>query len=56
MPFIVTRCVREVERRGMAELGIYRVSGMTSDINRLKKSFETSEYSGCVPIHMSNGN
>jgi breakpoint cluster region protein len=41
----VTACVREVERRGMAEVGIYRVSGSASDLGRLKKSFETSECS-----------
>jgi hypothetical protein len=45
IPFIVTACVREVERRGMAEVGIYRVSGSASDLGRLKKSFETSECS-----------
>jgi hypothetical protein len=28
----------------MAEVGIYRVSGSASDLGRLKKSFETSEY------------
>ncbi|KAF2368908.1 Dbl (DH) domain [Trinorchestia longiramus] len=44
VPFVVTRCVREVERRGVGELGIYRVSGMSSDITRLKKSFETNPY------------
>ncbi|KAA0186753.1 hypothetical protein HAZT_HAZT009770 [Hyalella azteca] len=44
VPFVVTRCVREVERRGIGELGIYRVSGMSSDITRLKKSFETNPY------------
>jgi len=45
IPFIVTACVREAERRGMAEVGIYRVSGSASDLGRLKKSFETSECS-----------
>lgn len=44
IPFIVTACVREVERRGMAEVGIYRVSGSASDLGRLKKSFETNLY------------
>lgn len=43
VPFIVTRCVREVERRGMQEVGIYRVSGLASDITKLKKSFESSK-------------
>ncbi|CAH1185275.1 unnamed protein product [Phyllotreta striolata] len=44
VPFIVTACIREVERRGMAEVGIYRVSGSSSDISKLKKSFETNSY------------
>ncbi|XP_049791819.1 active breakpoint cluster region-related protein [Schistocerca nitens] len=44
VPFIMTSCVREVERRGMNEVGIYRVSGSASDLNKLKKSFETNSY------------
>ncbi|KAF4527893.1 hypothetical protein B566_EDAN011284 [Ephemera danica] len=44
VPFIITSCVREVERRGMNEIGIYRVSGSASDLTRLKKSFETNSY------------
>lgn len=45
IPFIITACVREVERRGMVEVGIYRVSGSASDLARLKKAFETSKKS-----------
>ncbi|CAH0691920.1 unnamed protein product [Spodoptera exigua] len=44
IPFIISACVREVERRGIHEVGIYRVSGSASDLNRLKKSFETNAY------------
>lgn len=44
IPFIISACVREVERRGIHEVGVYRVSGSASDLNRLKKSFETSTY------------
>lgn len=43
IPFIISACIREVERRGMSEVGIYRVSGSASDLARLKKSFESSE-------------
>ncbi|XP_055712401.1 active breakpoint cluster region-related protein isoform X2 [Phlebotomus papatasi] len=43
-PFIISACIREVERRGMSEVGIYRVSGSASDLTRLKKSFETNPY------------
>lgn len=39
----MSACIREVERRGMPEVGIYRVSGSASDLTRLKKAFETSE-------------
>lgn len=44
IPFIITSCVREVERRGMLEVGIYRVSGSASDLARLKKAFESSNH------------
>ncbi|KAL1518040.1 hypothetical protein ABEB36_001726 [Hypothenemus hampei] len=44
IPFIITACIREVERRGMSEVGIYRVSGSQTDITKLKKSFETNSY------------
>lgn len=44
IPFIMTSCIREVERRGMLEVGIYRVSGSASDLARLKKAFETSKF------------
>ena len=37
-------CIREVEKRGIHEVGIYRVSGSASDVQRLKKSFETSKF------------
>lgn len=45
VPFIISACIREVERRGLSEVGVYRVSGSASDLARLKKSFETSEFS-----------
>ncbi|XP_060803118.1 active breakpoint cluster region-related protein [Amyelois transitella] len=44
IPFIISACVREVERRGITEVGVYRISGSASDLNRLKKSFETNAY------------
>ena len=33
-------CVTEVERRGVSETGIYRISGSVSDMNKLKRCFE----------------
>ena len=44
VPFIVTSCIREVERRGISEIGIYRVSGSTPDVQRLKKAYENNPY------------
>jgi hypothetical protein len=44
VPFIITSCVREVERRGISEVGIYRVSGSAADVAKLKKAFETNPY------------
>lgn len=41
IPFIITSCILEVEKRGTFEVGIYRVSGSASDLTRLKKAFET---------------
>lgn len=46
MPLIVKQCVEEIERRGMEEVGIYRVSGVATDIQALKAAFDTSEYQG----------
>ncbi|XP_067435872.1 breakpoint cluster region protein [Thunnus thynnus] len=39
VPHVVRCCVEEVERRGLGEVGIYRVSGTASDINTLKAAF-----------------
>jgi len=44
VPFLISACIREVARRGMCEVGSYRVSGSASDLAKLKKSFESSEF------------
>lgn len=50
MPTIVKMCVEEVERRGMDEVGIYRVSGVASEVKELKTYFDTSKLiSGTKP-------
>lgn len=43
VPHVVRCCVEEVERRGMDEVGIYRVSGAASDISALKATFNSSK-------------
>ncbi|KAK6292053.1 hypothetical protein J4Q44_G00378380 [Coregonus suidteri] len=42
VPHVVRFCVEEVERRGLEEVGIYRLSAATSDITNLKTAFNTS--------------
>ncbi|XP_041739963.2 active breakpoint cluster region-related protein isoform X2 [Coregonus clupeaformis] len=42
VPHVVRCCVEEVERRGMEEVGIYRLSAATSDIINLKTAFNTN--------------
>ncbi|XP_066929339.1 LOW QUALITY PROTEIN: rac GTPase-activating protein 1-like [Clytia hemisphaerica] len=39
VPKIVTTCIEEVEKRGLRELGIYRVPGMDRDVKELKEKF-----------------
>lgn len=41
IPHIISCCVREIERRGLDDLGIYRVSGLATDITKLRKAFDT---------------
>uniref|UniRef100_A0A3Q3IH88 Uncharacterized protein n=1 Tax=Monopterus albus TaxID=43700 RepID=A0A3Q3IH88_MONAL len=43
VPHVVRCCVEEVERRGMDEVGIYRVSGTSSEISKLKAAFNLRE-------------
>ncbi|XP_070255964.1 breakpoint cluster region protein isoform X1 [Myotis yumanensis] len=42
VPYIVRQCVEEIERRGMEEVGIYRVSGVATDIQALKTAFDVN--------------
>uniref|UniRef100_A0A8C9LR36 Rho-GAP domain-containing protein n=1 Tax=Piliocolobus tephrosceles TaxID=591936 RepID=A0A8C9LR36_9PRIM len=43
VPYIVRQCVEEIERRGMEEVGIYRVSAVATDIQALKAAFNISQ-------------
>ncbi|CAG0884331.1 unnamed protein product [Cyprideis torosa] len=40
VPHLVTKCVSEIERRGMKVKGIYRVSGVKSRVEKLCQAFE----------------
>lgn len=39
IPVVVISCIKEIEKRGMDEVGIYRLSGIASEIQNLKKLF-----------------
>ncbi|XP_041456549.1 active breakpoint cluster region-related protein-like isoform X2 [Lytechinus variegatus] len=47
IPNIITLCVEEVDRRGIHEMGIYRISGSSADIQKLKKAFEITFHDLC---------
>lgn len=40
IPAIITRCIEEVERRGMTVEGIYRKSGSSTQVKAIQASFE----------------
>jgi hypothetical protein len=43
IPSVVTRCIEEVELRGMDQEGIYRKTGGNSQVNMVKEGFEKDE-------------
>ncbi|KAJ8403868.1 hypothetical protein AAFF_G00347360 [Aldrovandia affinis] len=42
VPFVIRQCIEEVEKRGIEEVGIYRISGVATDIQTLKAVFNTN--------------
>lgn len=40
IPIVVTSCVEEIEKRGVSEEGIYRVSGLFDTVQTLQNAFE----------------
>ncbi|XP_033924930.1 active breakpoint cluster region-related protein isoform X1 [Melopsittacus undulatus] len=42
VPYIVRQCIEEVEKRGIDEVGIYRISGVATDIQALKAVFDAN--------------
>ncbi|UXI16668.1 NADH-ubiquinone dehydrogenase [Sarcoptes scabiei] len=60
VPYLILSCINEVERRGLKEVGIYRVSGLSSEVQKLKKAFETNPRDACylireIDIHSVTG-
>uniref|UniRef100_UPI0037E9886C active breakpoint cluster region-related protein n=1 Tax=Semicossyphus pulcher TaxID=241346 RepID=UPI0037E9886C len=56
VPHVVRCCVEELERRGMDEVGIYRISGTTSDISTLKAAFNGSLREAVTRLRSSDVN
>ncbi|ORY07849.1 RhoGAP-domain-containing protein, partial [Basidiobolus meristosporus CBS 931.73] len=50
LPVIVEKCLQEVEERGLYEVGIYRISGMASAIEQLRRSFNDD----CESVDLSS--
>ncbi|EJU03697.1 RhoGAP-domain-containing protein [Dacryopinax primogenitus] len=44
VPRILERCAGAIEMHGLQSVGIYRLSGTTSRVNRLKASFDRGKY------------
>lgn len=42
VPYIVSTCIKEVEARGLQSVGIYRLSGPASSIQKYKAAFNDS--------------
>lgn len=43
VPLVVVKCVEAVESLGLKSVGIYRVSGTSTQIQRLKNDFDRSK-------------
>ncbi|CAL8254217.1 unnamed protein product [Merluccius merluccius] len=58
IPFIITKCISEIERRALKLKGIYRVNGVKTRVEKLCQSFENGkelvELSECSPHDISN--
>ncbi|KAI5625834.1 active breakpoint cluster region-related protein-like [Silurus asotus] len=56
VPHIVRSCVDEVERRGMEEEGIYRISGASNEIQALKQAFNTNYWEAMSKVRSADVN
>eukprot|EP00064_Thunnus_orientalis_P010722 superscaffoldBa00001481_g10749 len=58
IPFIITKCIFEIERRALKMKGIYRVNGVKTRVEKLCQAFENGkelvELSQCSPHDISN--
>eukprot|EP00794_Sanderia_malayensis_P014053 gene14053-15514_t len=50
IPLVVISCVKEIEKRGLEEVGIYRLSGIASEVKSLKQSFDENPQSAVLAL------
>eukprot|EP00051_Salpingoeca_urceolata_P002860 m.53324 g.53324 ORF g.53324 m.53324 type:complete len:1345 (+) comp12373_c1_seq1:464-4498(+) len=59
LPIVVTKCIEEVERRGLEAEGVYRLGGAASATKALREAFIRSavnvDLSACDDIHVVSG-
>ncbi|KAI0007397.1 RhoGAP-domain-containing protein [Xylariaceae sp. FL0662B] len=48
VPMVVYQCIQAVDLYGLAVEGIYRLSGSTAHVNKLKNLFDTNEEAACL--------
>lgn len=48
VPAVVIKCAEAVEANGLKTVGLYRVSGTNTQIQRLKSSFDRSKLCVCI--------
>lgn len=51
IPILIDKCLNEIEKRGLLETGIYRLSGAISSITNIKDAFD----SDASAINLSEG-
>ncbi|KAK1797176.1 hypothetical protein P4O66_008561 [Electrophorus voltai] len=56
VPHIVRSCVGEIERRGLEEEGIYRISGASREIQALKLAFDTNYWEAMSKVRSADVN
>ena len=59
-PYIIRACTNEIEKRGLNDVGLYRVSAAKSDIQQLKEYFDSNHPDlirrlGQADIHVITG-
>ncbi|XP_065054507.1 active breakpoint cluster region-related protein-like [Rhopilema esculentum] len=50
IPLIVISCIKEIEKRGLDEIGIYRLSGIASEVKSLKTVFDENPQSAALNL------